>query len=360
MLCVLGVLRSGLGREVWMPRLVCQPPRWVKWGFPLFALGSIAYLAYWATQVKGPAEFFFDPLAIFACLFAVLAPFSPLFLRVRIEVDSEEREVSHWRGSRLVKRFPVDSIREIQVGPGQKTLRFDDGQALRLNDMWPGSPQIMAFFRELLESKRRSKQAEGDAGARPRRPKKPAVCRVAADGRTVTLPTRHIVFPDRCVACNRPANGTRDVLASRGLDLLVFSIKSEAEIPVPTCSSHRRSRFLATCVFLPLVLGLVVGAVGLFMLVKDKVPEAVGVSVLVVVILGLLHFSRNGLDRVLDRWFLGVEGLHPDTQRGRVTLRFSRPDLCEEVAALTKAVGQQSAAAADEIMEKAGRDPAPE
>ncbi len=147
-----------------------------------------------------------------------------------------------------------------------------------------------------------------------------------------------VIFPPDCVRCGSEANGTRDVVASSGFDVIIFSFKREVDIPAPTCGGCRSLRFAATIVGIALVIGALMGSVAALVTLQldGDIPHELMLVVLIPTCIFLIHFGRNGIDRVLDHLILGVSARRLDTDRRKLVLRFMDPRLADETERLTR------------------------
>ncbi len=135
-------------------------------------------------------------------------------------------------------------------------------------------------------------------------------------------------LPDRCLKCNRPANGWRlkrnlswhepGYYALIILHLFIYLIvalivRRTAKIGVPLCEEHRRQRTQAIVVGWSAVLlgfGIIIGAVGL----ADPYQGPASIGAIFLMLFGLVYgVFRSRVEHVkkIDKQFVLLKKVHP-------------------------------------------------
>lgn len=130
-------------------------------------------------------------------------------------------------------------------------------------------------------------------------------------------------FPDRCVRCNRPAQGFRLkrtfywhpqvwyllILVSILIYAIVaMIIRKKATLEIPICPEHRSRRrtFTGLAFLAPLAL-----CIGGGVLARDLLGLWIAVAVLVAIVFGILASQLLTPDRIEDEWAY-LKGAHQD------------------------------------------------
>jgi len=323
--------------------LIVRCPRQLQVIFLLFGAASAAYLACSWRHIDLPIPVEGEFL-ILAVIFVVTSVYALYTLNDRIEIT--EKEIAFYRGQTMIRRSSVRDIQEIRLSLGRKVLLFADGEKFSLQDQWVNAAVAVAFFQTLLDARKAGRQSElrtaslftspGDASSsatgEAHSMLKPAA---KVDSRTVTLPLQYVTVPPQCVGCGRPPTTTCDIIAARGIDLILFAWHTTAVVPLPACGGCRSTRRIAGVVSFMFIIAAIVGWIALFVSFEGLMGRETGMFLMLGGFISMVWFSRNRLDRVLDRLVLGVSTVRISKDAQDVTLRFRNAEVAARVTALT-------------------------
>lgn len=298
------------------PHLVVRPPLWILLLAGVYGLGAVGYLAY--RGLSGQPLLPSDPRTLMLLgLGAVLGIGLIAGFDYRIEVDDDELR-THWWG-KTRKRFPLDELTKVELAGAGRRLTFADGRKLQVPDAFHGA-QALAVAAQRLADAHAATPVRRTRGA-PRRKQ---------TGRKRKLRMTSLTFPDQCVRCSAPARADCAIEAWSGIDLIAWSVKTEATVRVPTCArcggKREQVQWALNAGFF-LACGAVIGSLAL------DVPTALKVGGFCGGLLFMVLWNRGTLERWADRLLLGVWGV--GAKQADVTLGFSSLKLADATEELT-------------------------
>lgn len=273
-----------------------------------------------------------ETLSAFAIL-ALLVVLGCLYERNHwFEVDA--RELREYRGGRVRRRFPLETIRGVKRSLGGIQFTFASGR-VRISPLWTGADAVTDRLSTLVEA------GSGSVGSFPSR-------------RDFV---RYLCFPARCAACGGRPEAVQEVRAGWTLNLPHLLWHRTVGIAVPVCRACARRRRAAT-VWSWAVIVIIVG-VAFAVVVGDFFPELGRTATPWLAVLALLlilpNWGLNGLRKLLDFRLLGVRGRRYFPSTEEVELRFRDPALELVVQQLSADCRRQALASASEYLRTVSR-----
>jgi len=151
----------------------------------------------------------------------------------------------------------------------------------------------------------------------------------------------YIRFPQRCTRCNGIANKTYEIT-------VMSFLSTEHGVQAPICRRCYRVRKGG---------GIIIYTItGLFFIsVMVIILGILGILISLVLVIPVIMFFHDYLDRFLNRRIIGVWGVRVSPSEHFLTLRFSDISLGQEVEKLTEQELQKSARGASEYEGESAR-----
>lgn len=250
---------------------------------------------------------------VFIWLIPAMTPVFALYGSRRLEVDASG--IRLYRRGRLRLERPLSDFSHIQPGLlGISFIVLRDGPWLWVPVVGYEGSKVLDFL-ATLPQERAFKQARGGR----RRPDE------------IELPVTDIHLDSEfCVGCGTAPDGTLELDASHGFNLLVLSWSIERSVALPGCAAcKRRRRWLSITLH-----GLAFGTLGLSMfgplLSHGFGGAALWGTVMLLAVVALLFLGNWG-DAFIDDAVLGISARSLSRDATRVVLRVRKPGVLREL-----------------------------